>query len=147
LFAPHDTHYFVHPGRNMTFTAMQHIATEVEGPGPKPFLSLSTQEYYTLTGFHSTRQLRHLRKSTDAVQNGELSIQRIESEMPTGKTMDLEVFLQRVNYLELHYGRLTEFYDARYNKWSFWNYRGRQKRTIASVKNVYRSSRKDENQL
>jgi len=56
------------------------------------------------------------------------SVQRNESEMPTTiKTVNAASIAAFLAYNALHYQRLADFYDEKFNRWRMWNYSGKQK--------------------
>jgi hypothetical protein len=127
-----DKTFFVDPGRTMSFTAMQGLSG-VDADGnhePVPIIKLSSKEYYHITGFNRTRQLKHNRKAKNFKNQNIAAAETItglESEMPTSKTMNVGSYITRLVYLRGCYQRLVNWYDTRYNKWNFQNYVGRQK--------------------
>lgn len=120
-----DEVFFVDPGQKMSFTAMKGLGS---ADNPSPIIKLSTVEYYTMAGLNRTSKYRLDQKKLDADRFGAAnSVQRIESEMPTIKTVNAASIAAYLAYNALHYQRLADFYDEKFNRWRMWNYSGKQK--------------------
>ena len=120
-----DEVFFVDPGQKMSFTAMKGLGS---ADNPSPIIKLSTVEYYTMAGLNRTSKYRLDQKILDADRFGAAnSVQRIESEMPTSKTVNVASIAAFLAYNALHYQRLADFYDEKFNRWRMWNYSGKQK--------------------
>ena len=125
-----DQIFSVDPGQKMTFMAMEGLSSP---DVPAPILKYSTKEYYHESGLNRTRKKRHLHKMRDFNQHGPDSIQAMESNMPSRRTVRPDRVLDYIRYMALHYWRLVQFYDVRYNGWSLSNYSGKQ-RALSEVK-------------
>ena len=119
-----DRIFSVDPGQKMTFMAMEGLSSP---DVPAPILKYSTKEYYHESGLNRTRKKRHLHKMRDFNQHGPDSIQAMESNMPSRRTVRPDRVLDYIRYMALHYWRLVQFYDVRYNGWSLSNYSGKQR--------------------
>jgi len=122
-----DVTYFVDPGQKMSFTAMKGLGNVND---PSQIIKLSTKEYYSMAGLNRTSKKRLDRKMKNFARVGAAnSVQRIESDMPTIKSVNEARILGHLGYVATHYDRLVAFYDERFNKWKFVNYRGKQRAT------------------
>jgi hypothetical protein len=129
-----DEVYFVDPGQTMCFTAMKGLGSAAN---PSPIIKLSNSEYYTMAGLNITSKSRLDRKIFEANLVGAAnSVQRIESLMPTIKTVNAVSIAAFLAYNALHYQRLADFYDERFNRWKFMNYSGKQ-RALSEARYLY----------
>lgn len=112
------------PGRRDVFNASYGCGSEVH-----EVRKCSTAEYYGMTG--SKRRNQMLSK-----EKRRLGIEYIESNFPTGKTSNAEMFLHYVSYYLWHLETLLDFYDyERIAATRFRNYQGIQ-RARAEMANI-----------
>lgn len=112
------------PGRRDVFNASYGCGSEVH-----EVRKCSTAEYYGMTG--SKRRNQMLSK-----EKRRLGIEYIESNFPTGKTSNAEMFLHYVSYYLWHLETLLDFYNyERIAATRFRNYQGIQ-RARAEMANI-----------
>lgn len=106
---------FIDPGRKAVFTA-------VEGLDKKKHrvIRCTSKEYYHFTG--STRYVANMNRQKK--QNG---IGKIESGMPSAKTMNPESYKTYLDYFLTHLKSLFDFYNSETAKEKFFLYQGRQR--------------------
>ena len=119
-----DKVFAVDPGQKMAFTAMEGLSSP---DVPAPMLKYSAKEYYHESGLNRTRKKRDLLKKRDFDALGPDSIQAIESNMPSRRTVRVDRVLDHVGYVSQHYRALVGFYDWRFNDWKLSNYSGKQR--------------------
>ena len=97
------------------------------------------KEYHAnaLHGIGANRQrIWKQQEAAHAANQGHLSITQIETACPESKVGTPALFSLYIEYTALHYQRLTGYYDERFNKLRFNQYRGEQ-RAINEAANIF----------
>lgn len=105
----------IDPGVKNLFTA-----SYGEGEESHEIRRCTGKEYYHMTG-SPQRNKQLLRKKKQA------GIDKIETEFPTAKTADIEVYHRHVEYFFLHKDSIFTFYNAEDAERRFRNYQGKQR--------------------
>ncbi|KAI7899771.1 uncharacterized protein BX663DRAFT_478072 [Cokeromyces recurvatus] len=120
---------FVDPGRKSVFTAAVGLgdAQQIRG--------CSTKEYYTMTGSTNYQKKMERLKNVGGITS-------IESEMPSAKTNQSEVYDKYVEYMLPHRQVLFNFYGFQRAKDRFYLYQQRQKAAQIMVNMIINGGKK-----